>query len=450
MLPSAGTCAEQCAERRRTDEFIVVHDSLSRQDSHMTDTTNGRFVRKRLTATLFATESLFSAAYIASVTLISVNAAELSGLAAMAGVPSTVALLGRAAIGVPAGWFMDRYGRRWLLTLGYLLGAVGLFVSALAVQQASFLVFCLGAGLAGMANGASQQARYVASEVWTAARRARVIGLIIFAGAVGAVGGPLLVAPSVARAQTQGLAPNTGPYLVGAGLTLLAAALVFLLLRPDPMRLSRAMEAARPNALPDVAARALRTIFAIPAVQLATASMVVSQMVMTLIMVITPVHMHDLAHTAGEISLVFMAHTLGMFALAPLTGWLIDRLGCRPMIAYGALLLVVASVMAPLASGVLNLSIALFVLGLGWNFCFVAGSALLSEQLHYHERGQVQGANDVLIALGSGVGSLSTGIFFATGGMLTVGAVGLASTLLLMGVGAWLSHRQSRCAAQTL
>lgn len=413
----------------------------------MHEGTTGRSIRERLTATVFATESLFSAAYIASVTLLSVNATELSGLAAMAGVPSTVALLGRALIGVPAGWFMDRHGRRLLLTLGYLSGAIGLVLSALAVQRGSFLLLCLGAGLAGMANGTSQQARFIASEVWPAERRARVIGFIIFAGTVGAIGGPLLVAPAVAQAQASGYAPNAGPYLAGAALAALAMVLVFLLLRPDPMRLSRAMEAAsRNDAGP---ARALRAIFAQPAVQLAIAAMVLSQMVMTLIMVITPVHMHHLEHTTGEISLVFMAHTLGMFALAPLTGWLIDRLGCHPMIAYGALLLVVASVMAPVAVGVLSLAIALFVLGLGWNFCFVAGSALLSDQLHYDERGRVQGANDVLIALGSGVGSLGTGLVFAAGGMVAIGAVGLAATLLLVALGAWLVQRQRRVALPT-
>ena len=187
--------------------------------------------------------------------------------------------------------------------------------------------------------------------------------------------------------------------------------------------------------------RPLRQIFARPLVQLAVASMVIGQLVMTLIMVITPVYMHHQAHTTGEISLVFMAHTLGMFGFATVTGWLIDRLGTRPMIAYGAALLAAASLLAPLAANVVTLAIALFILGLGWNFCFVAGSALLSGELYAGERGRVQGTNDMLVALASGTGSLSTGVIFATSGMIGIGAAGLALTLAFVALAMWLGRR---------
>jgi MFS family permease len=181
----------------------------------------------------------------------------------------------------------------------------------------------------------------------------------------------------------------------------------------------------------------LAAIFARPLVQLAVASMVISQLVMVMIMVITPVHMHDLDHTTGEISLVITAHTLGMFGFATVTGWLIGRLGNRPMIAYGAGLLALSSVLAPLAANVLTLAIALFILGLGWSFCFVAGSTLLANQLHYDERGRVQGVNELLVALASGSGSLLTGAIFAGGGMLRVGAAGLALTLIFAVFATW-------------
>jgi predicted MFS family arabinose efflux permease len=107
------------------------------------------------------------------------------------------------------------------------------------------------------------------------------------------------------------------------------------------------------------------------------------------------------------------------------------------MIAYGAGLLALSSVLAPLAANVFTLAIALFLLGLGWNFCFVAGSTLLANQLHYAERGRVQGANELLVALASGSGSLLTGAIFAGGGMLRVGAVGLALTLVFAVFATW-------------
>ena len=108
-------------------------------------------------------------------------------------------------------------------------------------------------------------------------------------------------------------------------LTLVAALLIFILLRPDPVQLShRRKRTGRRDSGPPIAARPLRTIFALPLVQLAVASMVVGQLVMTLIMVITPVYMYHLDHTTGEISLVFTAHTLGMFGFA-VGDWLADR-----------------------------------------------------------------------------------------------------------------------------
>lgn len=401
-------------------------------------------VSQRITWSIFLNESLFSAAFIATFTLLSINASLLSGSDALAGLPATLGLIGRAAVAVPIGWLMDRVGRRAGLTLGYALGALGMATGVLAVQSASFVLLCLSAAVIGANNAASQQARFVAAEVWPADSRARVIGLIVFAGTIGAVGGPLLVGPTAALAERLGYDANAGPYFFGVALLPVAALLSWLLLRPDPLQIGKQFDSPTADAQGNqVKARSVRTIFAHPVVQLAVASMVIGQLVMTLIMVITPVYMHHANHSNGEISFVFMAHTLGMFGFAFFTGWLVGRLGARPMIAFGAAVLAVSSVMSAVAANMLALTVALFLLGLGWNFCFVAGSALLTEALHPVERGRIQGANDMLVALASGAGSLSTGAIFAGGGMIAVGAVGLALTLAFTALAAWLNQRRA-------
>lgn len=393
---------------------------------------------RRITWTIFSTESLLSAALLASATLLAINAVDLGGGAGYAGIPSTVSLLSRAAVAVPIGLLMDRAGRRPALLASYLAGALGFAIIAAAIGWSSFLLLCVGAAFTGIANAGSQQARYIASEVWPGDRRAEVIGAIVFAGAIGSIFGPLLVGPTGRVAEALGGNVYAGPYWFGALLALLAALLAFALLRPDPRQLSRGRETAQQASTGlSPSSRPLAAIFALPLVQLAVASMVISQLVMVMIMVITPVHMHGLDHTTGEISLVITAHTLGMFGLATVTGRLIGRLGSSPMIAYGAGLLALSSVLAPLAANVFTLAIALFLLGLGWNFCFVAGSTLLANQLHYAERGRVQGANELLVALASGSGSLLTGAIFAGGGMLRVGAVGLALTLVFAVFATW-------------
>ncbi|HQY92693.1 MAG TPA: MFS transporter [Caldilinea sp.] len=400
-------------------------------------------VSRRITGTIFFSESIFSAALIATVTLLSVNASLLSGTDTLAGLPTTLGLVGRATLAVPMGWLMDRSGRRTGMVLGYSMGVLGMVTGILAVQTFSFVLLCVSTAIIGVNNATSQQARFVAAEVWPPHQRARIIGFIVFAGTVGAVGGPLLVAPTSALAVQLGFEPNAGPYLLGVGLLAISALTVMVFLRPDPLRFGKQFDTPSLDAEGnELASRPMRAIFANHTVQLAVASMVVGQLVMTLIMVITPVHMHHANHSNGEISLVFMAHTLGMFGFAFLTGWLIGQLGALPMIAFGAAVLVISSVMVAVAANLLALVVALFLLGLGWSFCFVAGSSLLTSALHPTERGRVQGANDTLVALASGAGSLSTGAIFASGGMIAIGAVGLGITLVFVAAAAWLNQQR--------
>jgi MFS family permease len=156
---------------------------------------------------------------------------------------------------------------------------------------------------------------------------------------------------------------------------------------------------------------------------------------------------HD--HGRGAISGVIMAHTLGMFGLAWLTGWLIDRLGRVRMIVVGGLVLILSCIVAPISTATPMLALSLFLLGLGWNFTYVAGSSLLSDQLRPVERGRMQGASEMVVALASGAGSLSTGIIFATGGYLLAAAIGLAFSVLIVigGIAVPARHRPAFAAS---
>jgi MFS family permease len=395
------------------------------------------FARRRITAALFLSQSFFSAAMITSFTLMPIIAAQLSGRDSAAGVPNTVTLLGRAAAAYPLGWVMDRAGRRLGLSLGYLLAVIGAIVAVLAIIHGSFIGFCLGSGLIGMGRGASEQSRYVAAEVQPADKRAKMIGLVVFAGTVGAVGGPLLVDPAGKLAERLALNYLAGPYVVGGVFIFLALILTFVLLRPDPLLIGRHMAGTQREETAASSARPLSQIFIQPTVFLSVMAMVLSQLVMTLIMVITPLHMDHHQHSTQAISGVIMAHTLGMFGLSGATGWLIDRYGRMAMILTGSLILIAATLLSPLAVTLPVLAFALFLLGLGWNFCFIAGSSLLSDALSSVERGRAQGASEVMVALASGAGSLGTGSVFAQGGMTAVGAIGLAFSLALIGVLTW-------------
>jgi MFS family permease len=397
--------------------------------------------RIRITAALFASQSFFSAAMIASFTLWPILAAQLSGQDGAAGVPSTVSLFGRALAAYPIGWLMDRMGRRFGLSLGFGLGVIGMVVTIFAIAASSFLLFLLGIALFGMGRGAVEQARYVAAEVQPRHERARAMGWIVSAGTIGAIGGPALVDPSIGVARNLGLLAETGPFLLGAIFTGLGFVLIWLFLRPDPSTML----------VPDPASADLEAeptgslwqLFTSRRLLVAISAMTLSQLVMTLVMVITPLHMDHQNHATGAISLVIMAHTLGMFGLSWLTGSLIDKYGRLGMMFAGSALLVVSAVITPMATSVTMLALALFLLGLGWNFCFVAGSSMLQTSVSTADRGRVQGAGEVIVSLASGVGSLGSGAVFVGGGILAVSGVALATVLVLLAIAAWFSwsHR---------
>jgi MFS family permease len=166
--------------------------------------------------------------------------------------------------------------------------------------------------------------------------------------------------------------------------------------------------------------------------------MTIGQLVMVMLMVITPVHMNHHDHGTQAISWIIMAHTLGMFGLSGLTGWLIGRFGRLTMIAAGACILIMACFLAPVSTDLPLLALSLFLLGLGWNFTFVAGSSLLSAQLFPIERGRAQGAGEMSVAVGAGLGSLASGVIFARGDILAVSIIGLAFSLALVGMVLWV------------
>ena len=404
----------------------------------MSMSTIPRSVQRRVTATLFISQSLFSASTILSFTLLPIISAHLSGADRAAGVPPTMMMLGRAIAAYPVGWLMDHIGRRPGLSLGYLFAAVGAALSVLSISMwESFPRLCAGILLIGMGRGVSEQARFIAAEVYPPARRASVIGLIVFAGTIGAVGGPLLVSPSTWLAAYFGLHAHAGPYMVSVVLASLALMLTLFLLYPDPMKVGRTLGRGSNGVDEKNTGRKLWQVFIDRTVRLGVAAMIIGQFVMTLIMVITPLHMNHHAHGAQAISWVIMAHTLGMYGLSSLTSRLTDRFGQVKIVLIGALILAVSAVLTPMSNEVSRLALTLFLLGLGWNFCFIAGSALFFSGLLPFERGRAQGASEMMVALAAGAGSVGTGAVFAESGIAAVSEMGLAFSLMLIVVTTW-------------
>ena len=190
-------------------------------------------------------------------------------------------------------------------------------------------------------------------------------------------------------AESLGFDQLAGPWFVTAAVMTITLLFVFIFLRPDPRDVARRMnaeviEGRSPERLPP--ARSFRQVLADPFVRAALVSLGLAQAVMVMVMNITPVHMTHYDHGLTDISFVISMHILGMYGLSMVTGWISDRWGRLPTIAIGSLMLIAACVLAPTNPETLPLAASLFLLGLGWNFCFVAGSALLTDRLAVNER----------------------------------------------------------------
>ena len=145
----------------------------------------------------------------------------------------------------------------------------------------------------------------------------------------------------------------------------------------------------------------------------------------------SPVYLHDQGYGVQTIGLAVSLHLGGMYVASPLSGWLCDRVGRLPMIGVGAMVLVGAVMLAGLAPGTDHVLVilALAINGIGWNFAFVAGSALLTDALTPAERASTQGLADLAMGLMGALGSAAGGMILGVWGFAVLNAVGAALVL---------------------
>ncbi len=380
-------------------------------------------LRRRIRLTLMATAALGSTGYLVALTVGTIAAAEIGGGLAVGGAPSAAMTLGTAVAASSLSRAMVSVGRRIGMLGGLTIGLAGAVVGFAAILLDSLLLLILGAVLMGFANGAGQMARYVAADLVPPLRRASAVGMVVWGSTVGAVIGPNLAEPGGWVAAQLALPALAGAYLLTTVFFVLALSVLVVFLRPEPYALADPSALERRTDGTDAAALELLQR---PSVVLALAALLAGQVVMVLIMTMTPLHLTTHGHGLDTVGLVLSAHTFGMFALSPISGRLTDRFGEVAIIAAGMGLLAVAAIMAALApvEGPI-LTLALFLLGYGWNLGFVAGSALLTRGLSLAERTRVQGTVDGLVWGSAAVAGFSSGLIVQAWSYTTLGFLGL-------------------------
>ena len=282
----------------------------------------------------------------------------------------------------------------------------------------------------------------MAAEVHLPEKRGRAISHVVLGSTVGAVFGPLLVGPMGQVAMWVGYPELSGAYLAGAAVLVAATLLIFAGLRPEPRDIGRELARIHSGSILQQAPRFLAEIVRHPGVIVAMVTMAFAQMVMVVPMSITSVHMKDHQHALTAVSLVISAHTLGMFAFSVISGRMTDHWGRGRVIILGFAVMILSCLMAAPSTNLLPLTIALFLLGLGWNFAYVAGSALLADQLSPQERAKTQGFNDLLLNLASGASQIGSGVVYAAGGYGIMAIAAAAMGLAPLGLAIWWQVRQ--------
>lgn len=405
-------------------------------------------IHRRTMRVLWAS-AVFSRGAFSSMFPVSVLAiSEILGSETWAGLSTAFVTVGSAVCAAWLATYMQRKGRAPGLTIGFGAAVAGSVVAIVAIELSSLIMFLAAMALIGAGSGTSNLARYVAADLASEDRRSRDISTVIFASTFGAVIFPFFLGVSGQVAESFSLDSNAGGFAMSAVLAGVAAMSVFLFMRPDPLVVAGGVDpqASRRDAVPFT--RGVSIAFKHPMARLAFVALVVGQAVMVGVMAMTPLHMQAHGHDNGVIGAVISVHTAGMFALAPLAGYISDRWGRVPTISLGGLTLVTATILTALAgeAPVGLMFPGLFLLGLGWSFTIVAGSALLTESVEVASRVAVQGAADMATNIASGTGALASGLVLSMSGFHTLSYVAMAAAGALLTMGYYQNALSTRTA----
>jgi MFS family permease len=388
-------------------------------------------VQRRTLRLLFATQIISGIGVAIGSSVGALLAAQLADVT-VSGFALSAAVVGAALLAIPAAQIVRRSGRRLSLSTTYLVAALGAIVVVNAALQNSIALLFAGFFLFGGGTAAGMQARYTAVDLAPPALRGRHLSIIVWATTLGAVAGPNLAAVAGASLADYGVPTLAGPFAFSAALFVLATVLLLVFMRPDPAVLARRAVAqatgkAEYRTRTDMRA-ALAAVVSNASARLGVIAMAVGHVVMVAVMAMTPVHIrdagHDAAHTLRIVGVVLSIHVAGMYAFAPVIGWLTDRFGRRPVIVMGLVCLLAACALAGTAGhNSPRLAVGLMALGIGWSSTVVAGSTLLSDSIAADLRPSAQGLSDLTMGVAGATAGALSGVFMQVWGYSTLAVI---------------------------
>ncbi|MFS0658715.1 MFS transporter [Niallia alba] len=398
----------------------------------------------RRTLFIVSISQIFGGAGLAAgVTVGALLAQQMLGTDAFAGLPTALFTLGSAGAALFVGGFSQRYGRRIGLTAGFIIGGIGAIGVIVSAIINSIILLFISLLIYGAGTATNLQARYAGTDLANNKQRATAISITMVFTTFGAVAGPNLVNVMGNFAYSIGIPSLAGPFILAAAAYILAGLVLFIMLRPDPLVIARSIEANQKSN--DTRASTTREYTEDKrGIIVGAAIMVLTQIVMVAIMTMTPVHMRHHGHDLGAVGLVIGFHIGAMYLPSLITGILVDKFGRIIMAITSGITLLVAGLISAFAPGdsMILLVIALSLLGLGWNFGLISGTALIVDSTEPSTRAKTQGTVDVLIALSGAAGGALSGMIVAGSSYSTLSLVGGILSIVLIPVVVWA--RQSK------
>lgn len=365
-------------------------------------------------------------------------AADLSGSEAWSGSAATFSTLGAAFAAIPLARLAYKHGRRVALAIGAAIAISGATLVITAAGIRFFPLLLIALFLMGAGSAVGLQARFAATDLPDQGKAGRDLSLVVWATTLGAVIGPNLFGPGEVIGNALGLPTMTGPFMITITAQLLASSVFFFGLKPDPLKTAQSLAKAASGPKPKVSLKtAIETLKAYPRAAYAIAAISLGHMVMVAVMSMTPVHMKHDGATLAIVGFVISIHIAGMYAFSPIFGWLADKLGQIQTVLIGQVIYIASLVISATAGHNHDqVTLGLFLLGLGWSATTVSGSALLTSTLPPAQKTNVQGLSDSSMQLSGAFGGAIAGTILAAiafEGLNYVTLIPVAIILLLSG-----------------
>ena len=341
-----------------------------------------------------------STGFIAAVTITVLAAREVSSNPYLIGFPNAVGVAG-AVIGTQ---MFDRMSQKFsknkALSNTFLIGSLGGLVQISSLIIDSFILLLIGAFILGIGQSAALQTRYVASFVASESFKATALSLAVWFSVFGSIFGPRLVGEySAVFENWLGSDLIVGYFIATFGMFL--AGLSVLLFSQKDSALNKKLVIEKSLKLSELDSTA----------RLLTKILVLNHFVMVLIMSATPLHVKDIGETIKLVGTIISYHTLGMFLLSPILGKLVDKYGSKLFAVIGSLILILSCVVSLFNTNILFLKIGLYLLGLGWNFTYIAISSAISN--YSISNGiNLNIKSDSLVFVGSSIAHISLGFTY--------------------------------------